>query len=77
MTPLSRPRRSVRIIVPAFLGSGCGCDFPHVGLQNGQWPTIEDTEKDELDVARDISDRRNKEALVALLQTTGDKMVFT
>ena len=28
--------------------SGCGCDFPHVILQNGQWPTLEDTEKDEL-----------------------------
>jgi len=55
--------------------SGCGCDFPHVILQNGEWPTIEETEKDELDIARDISDRRNKEALVALLQTTGDKTV--
>ena len=55
--------------------SGCGCDFPHVILQNGQWPTLEDTEKDELDIARDIFDRRNREALVALLRTTGNKMV--
>jgi hypothetical protein len=55
--------------------SGCGCDFPHAMLQNGQWPIFENTEKDELDTARDASDRRNQEALVALLRTTGDKMV--
>ncbi len=55
--------------------SGCGCDFPHVMLQNGQWPTFEETEKEGIDIARDISDRRNREALVALLRTTGDKMV--
>jgi hypothetical protein len=55
--------------------SGCGCDFPHVILQNGEWPTIDDPEKDELDIARDISDRRNQEALVALLRTTKDQMV--
>lgn len=55
--------------------SACGCDFPHVILQNGDWPKFEDTEKDELDIARDISDRRNQEALVALLRSTGDRMV--
>jgi hypothetical protein len=55
--------------------SGCGCDFPHVILQNGEWPVFEHTEKDELDIARDISNRRNVEALVALLRTNGDKMV--
>jgi hypothetical protein len=55
--------------------SGCGCDFPHVILQNGQWPRLEDAEKDELDVAQDISHRHNREALVALLRSTGDKMV--
>lgn len=60
-----------------YIGStaGCGCDFPHVELQNGQWPTFEDNEKDELDIARDTSDRRNRDALVSLLRTTGDKMV--
>jgi hypothetical protein len=26
--------------------SGCGCDFPHVTLQNEQWPIFEDVEKD-------------------------------
>ncbi len=59
--------------------SGCGCDFPHATLQNGRWPEIEyrdeDAEKDELDIAREVSDRRNCKALVALLRTTGDEMV--
>src|SRR6476661_9431539 len=58
--------------------SGCGCDFPHATLQNGQWPEIgapKNDEKDELDVARDISDRQNREALATLLRTTGDKSV--
>ena len=58
--------------------SNCGCDFPHATLQNGRWPEIEfygDAEKDELDIARDISNRKNCEALVALLRTTDDKVV--
>jgi hypothetical protein len=55
--------------------SGCGCDFPHVMLQNGEWPYFETDGNNELDIARDISDRRNREALVDLLRTTGDKMV--
>jgi hypothetical protein len=34
--------------------SGCGCDFPNVMLQNGEWPTLgtEEAEKDEFDKAR-------------------------
>ena len=59
--------------------SGCGCDFPHATLQNGWWPEIEyrdDTaEKDELEIAREFSDRQNCQALVALLRTTGEEMV--
>src|SRR5882724_4200869 len=58
--------------------SSCGCDFPHATLQNGKWPELEyfsNAEKDELEIARDISDRENCEALVALLRTTGDEMV--
>jgi len=59
--------------------SGCGCDFPHATLQNGGWPEIdyrnEDAEKDELDIAREFSDRQNCKALVSLLRTTGDEMV--
>ncbi|HZV86930.1 MAG TPA: hypothetical protein VFF95_05240 [Candidatus Binatus sp.] len=58
--------------------SSCGCDFPHAMLQNGQWPEIDasmDDEKDEYDVARDISNRQNCEALATLLRMTGDKSV--
>jgi hypothetical protein len=57
--------------------SGCGCDFPNVMLQNGQWPTldVEEAEKDELDRARDISDRHNRELLVSLLRANGSKTV--
>jgi len=64
-----------------YVGSttGCGCDFPHATLQNGRWPEIEyhdeDVEKDELDNAREVSDRQNCKALIALLRTTGDEMV--
>jgi len=36
---------------------------------------VSDAEKDELEIARDISDRKNREALLALLRTTGDNMV--
>jgi len=46
--------------------SGCGCDFPHVILQNGEWPFSQDPRVN--DSARDASDRRNREALVALLR---------
>lgn len=58
--------------------SGCGCDFPHAIFQSGGWPEIEfnrDAEKDELEIAKDASNRQNCAALVALLQTTGDKVV--
>jgi len=58
--------------------SGCGCDFPHASLQNGEWPELEyfsDAKKEEMEIAGDISDRNNCEALVALLRTTGDTMV--
>jgi len=47
-------------------------------FQNGGWPEIEfyrDTEKDEVDIARDVTHRQNCEALVALLRTVGDKVV--
>jgi hypothetical protein len=43
--------------------SGCGCDFPHVTPQNGQWPIFEDVEKD---AERDANDRYNREGLVGL-----------
>jgi hypothetical protein len=57
--------------------SGCGCDFPNVMLQNGEWPVVEteDAEKDEFDKALEISDRHNRELLVSLLRANGDKIV--
>ena len=57
--------------------SGCGCDFPNVMLQNGEWPTFEipEAEKDEFDKERDISDRHNRELLVDLLRASGNKVV--
>jgi hypothetical protein len=57
--------------------SGCGCDFPNVMMQNGEWPTveIEEAEKDEFDKARDISDQHNRDLLVSLLRANGNKTV--
>jgi hypothetical protein len=58
--------------------SGCGCDFPHVTLQGGRWPTIVDDEgyeKDESDIERDACHRRNQESLLRMLHTAGDKTV--
>lgn len=57
-----------------FIGStsGCGCDFPHVMFQGGDWPYYEDPEI-EPEVA--ASDRLNCEGLVSLLQSTGDSII--
>jgi hypothetical protein len=57
--------------------SHCGCDFPNVMLQNGDWPMVEteEAEKDEFDKERDISDRHNRELLVSLLRANGNKTV--
>jgi hypothetical protein len=57
--------------------SGCGCNFPNVMLQNGEWPRIDvpEAEKDGFGKARDISDRRNRELLVSLLRANGDNSV--
>jgi hypothetical protein len=51
--------------------SGCGCDFPYVNRQQGEWPFFQG----ESDPERDASDRYNREALVALLQDSGETMV--
>lgn len=57
--------------------SGCGCDFPNVMLQNGEWPRLDvpEAEKDEFDKEQDISDQHNRELLVNLLRAPGDKTV--
>jgi hypothetical protein len=46
-------------------------------LQNGGWPTLETEEagKDEFDRAQDTSDRHNRELLVGLFRTNGNKTV--
>jgi len=62
-----------------YIGSSCscGCAFPHAMFQNGGWPEIEYKEPphDELDREREITERQNCEALVALLRTTGEEVI--
>jgi hypothetical protein len=53
--------------------SGCGCDFPHVILQNGEWPTY-DLDLD-ADANKLASDRLNRSALVNLLRKSGEKTI--
>jgi hypothetical protein len=52
--------------------SACGCDFPHISLQNGEWPNFED---DEDDPELTLKDRSNREKLVALLRQTGENVI--
>src|SRR5205814_1280948 len=52
--------------------SGCGCDFPNVMFQNGEWPWFDDGEHDP---EREASDRHNLEALANLLRATGEQTV--
>ena len=49
--------------------SGCGCDFPNVTLQNGQWPIFKD---DDDDPEWEAKDRYNREALAKLFQSLGE-----
>jgi hypothetical protein len=53
--------------------SGCGCDFPHVMFQNGDWPFFEELE--EKDAESEASDRKNREELFRLLMSTGEEAV--
>jgi hypothetical protein len=56
--------------------AGCGCDFPHATLQNGCWPEIGYPEGFEAAYPESLANsRRNRQALVDLLRTTGDKVV--
>jgi len=52
--------------------SECGCDFPHVMFQNGEWLWFDNTEPDPEQEARD---RYNRKGLVDLLRTTGEPTV--
>ena len=51
--------------------SQCGCDFPHAILQNGDWPEIEVATAFE----RNPSEKPNREALAALLGSSGESMI--
>jgi len=52
--------------------SGCGCDFPHLLYQNGEWPAYLEEEVDE---ERLGSDRLNRGLLVELLRSTGESVL--
>ena len=55
--------------------SDCGCDFPHVIFQNGNWPWFEDENEDELDRQRKATEQSNREGLIALLRQSGESSV--
>jgi hypothetical protein len=55
--------------------SGCGCDFPHATLQNGEWPEIGYLEHFEQDSERVATNKGNREALVDLLQESEENAV--
>ena len=50
--------------------AGCGCDFPHVLLQDGKWPNF-----DLEDAARVATFGQNRSALVTLLRNTGETAI--
>src|SRR6267378_2427163 len=52
--------------------SSCGCDFPHVTLQNGEWPWFDEGEHDP---EREATERYNREGLVTLLRATREPTV--
>ena len=51
--------------------SGCGCDFPHLMLQNGEWPYYDP----EPDAERGATHHQIMEALAGLLRATGERLV--
>jgi hypothetical protein len=55
--------------------SDCGCNFPHVMFQNGDWPWFEDENEDELDRQTKATEQYNREGLVTLLRQTGESIV--
>ena len=50
--------------------SGCGCDFPHVLLQNGDWPKFDFDDAERIAVFG-----QNRNALATLLRNTGEKTI--
>lgn len=53
--------------------SGCGCDFPHAILQNGEWPTY--FLERETDAKALASSLFNRQGLVELLRASGEKTI--
>jgi hypothetical protein len=53
--------------------AGCGCDFPHVTLTKGEWVGYLDVVVDY--PAWEATERLNRESLVALLTSTGEKTI--
>jgi hypothetical protein len=51
--------------------AGCGCDFPHLLLQKGEWLLCDFRD----DACRDQTHRSNQEALATLLRATGEGTV--
>ena len=51
--------------------SGCGCDFPHVTFQNGEWPWFAEFEVE----SQRESERYNQRALASLLRSSGEESV--
>ena len=47
--------------------AGCGCDFPHVLLQNGEWPNFDFADAESVGTFG-----QNRSALVTLLRNTGE-----
>jgi hypothetical protein len=59
-----------------YIGSTscCGCDFPHLMYQNGDWPWFDDGDPHP---EQDAHDRYNREGLVDLLRATGEETLDT
>lgn len=55
--------------------SGCGCDFPHVMFQNGDWPWFEDENEADPDRQTKATEQHNREGLVTMLRKTGEASI--
>jgi alpha-D-ribose 1-methylphosphonate 5-triphosphate synthase subunit PhnL len=53
--------------------AGCGCDFPHVTLTRGAWVGYPEVVVD--DPGWETTERVNREALVALLNSSGERII--
>lgn len=52
--------------------AGCGCDFPYITFQNGEWVWFD---TDDRENEAESTERRNRERLVALLRETKESTV--